>query len=272
MIIEAAYTDAYLETIGWGIPVAVMTMPLLGITSPAALISQLVLANCETLAMLCLIQSAAPGTPFIYAAAPAIADMRSGRFGSGEVEHSLLGAAVTQIARMYHLPVEASVGGTDQHTPSIQAGYERALNYTLPVLAHPDLLVAPGLLGGSTIFSPEQLVIDVEVIQRCKRLSRGISSQPEKWLGEVIAELGSGGNYLADRSTRDAVRSGEVYFSQLGLHGSYEQWLNSGSPDILVEIRQYIQDLLINHPPAPLPEEVEKELQLLERRARSGKT
>jgi trimethylamine--corrinoid protein Co-methyltransferase len=111
LMIEAEYTDAYLATLDWGIPVAVMTMPLYGLTSPASLISELVLANCETLAMLCLVQSAAPGTPFIYAPIPAVADMRSGRFGSGEVEHSLLGAAVTEIARMYGLPVEASAGG-----------------------------------------------------------------------------------------------------------------------------------------------------------------
>jgi len=270
LIIEDEFTDAYLETLGWGMPVAVMTMPLLGISGPATLISELVLTNCETLAMLCLVQAAASGTPFIYAAAPVIADMHSGRFGSGEVEHSLLGAAVTQIARMYQLPVEASVGGSDQHMPCIQAGYERALNYTLPVLAQPDLLVAPGLLVGSTIFSPEQLIIDMEVIRRCKRLSAGISSRPESWLSEVIASVGQGGNYLAQKSTRKAVHSGEVYLSQLGLHGSYDQWVRSGSAGLLAEIHQDIQDKLANHHPLLLPEDVEHELEILEQRARSS--
>jgi trimethylamine--corrinoid protein Co-methyltransferase len=270
LIIEADYTDAYLETLEWGIPAAVMTMPLLGLSGPASLISELVLTNCETIAMLCLIESAAPGTPFIYAAAPVVANMRSGRFGSGEVEHSLLGAAVTEIARMYQLPVEASVGGSDQHMPCIQAGYERALNYTLPILARPDLLVAPGLLGGSTIFSPEQLIIDMEVIRRCKRLCRGIGSSTDKWLGEVINSLGPGGNYLKHSSTRNLVRSGEVYFSKLGLHGSYEQWEKAGSPDLLAEIRQNIRDLLSAKQPLPLPESAQRELELLEKRARSS--
>jgi trimethylamine--corrinoid protein Co-methyltransferase len=269
LIIEADYTDAYLETLEWGIPAAVMTMPLLGLSGPASLISELVLANCETIAMLCLIQSAAPGTPFIYAAAPVIVNMHSGRFGSGEVEHSLLGAAVTEIARMYQLPVEASVGGSDQYMPCIQAGYERALNYTLPIMARPDLLVAPGLLGGSTIFSPEQLIIDMEVIRRCKRLYQGIGSTTEQWLGEVIATLGPGGNYLKHSSTRNLVRAGEVYFSKLGLHGAYEQWENAGSPDLLAEIRQNIRELLSARQPLPLPESAERELVLLEKRARS---
>jgi trimethylamine--corrinoid protein Co-methyltransferase len=270
LIIEAEYTDAYLETLDWGIPAAVMTMPLFGMSSPASLISELILANCETIAMLCLIQSAAPGTPFIYAAAPVIADMHSGRFGSGEVEHSLLGAAVTEIARMYQLPVEASVGGSDQHIPCIQAGYERALNYTLPIMSRPDLLVAPGLLGGSTIFSPEQLFIDVEVIRRCKRLCLGIGSSAEKWLGEVIASVGSGGNYLTHNSTRKAVRSGEIYYSKLGLHGAYDQWVDQGSPDLLFEIRQNIRELLSSNQPLPLPESTERELEFLEKRARAS--
>jgi trimethylamine---corrinoid protein Co-methyltransferase len=270
LIIEADYTDAYLETLEWGIPAAVMSMPLLGISGPAALISELLLINCETLAMLCLIQSAAPGTPFIYAAAPAIADMRSGRFGSGEVEHSLLGAAVTEIARMYQLPVEASVGGSDQHLPCIQAGYERALNYVLPILARPDLLVAPGLLGGSTIFSPEQLFIDMEVIRRSKRLCRGIGSSAEKWLGDVIASMGSEANYLKHASTRKLMHSGEVYFSQLGLHGAFEQWEREGSPDLLTEIRQNIQEVLLAHQPMPLSDSVQHELELIKRRARSS--
>jgi trimethylamine--corrinoid protein Co-methyltransferase len=270
LIIEADYTDAYLETLEWGIPAAVMTMPLFGLSGPASLISELVLTNCETIAMLCLIQSAAPGTPFIYSAAPVIADMRSGRFGSGEVEHSLLGAAVTEIARMYQLPVEASVGGTDQHVPCIQAGYERALNYTLPIMARPDLLVAPGLLGGSTIFSPEQLIIDMEVIRRCKRLGQGIDSSTEKWLEEAIATLGPGGNYLKHRSTRNLVRSGEVYYSKLGYHGVYKQGENADSPDLLAEIHQNIRDLLSSRQPLPLSDSAERELEHLEKRARSS--
>jgi len=269
LIIEAEYTDAYLETLDWGIPVAVMSMPLLGLSGPGTLISELILVNCETIAMLCLIQSAAPGTPFIYAAAPVIADMHSGRFGSGEVEHSLLGAAVTEIARMYQLPVEASVGGTDQSIPCIQAGYERALNYTLPILSRPDLLVAPGLLGGSTIFSPEQLIIDLEVIRRCKRMSQGIGSSAEKWLGEVIASVGVGGNYLAQSSTRKAVRSGEVYYSKLGQHRAYDAWMNAGSPDLLDEIRQSIKELISKRQPMPLPDYTERELKILEQRART---
>lgn len=265
LVIEAGYTDAYLETLGLELPAAIMPMPLLGTTGPGTLISNLLLANCEVLAMLCLIQVAQPGTPVIYAPIPAISNPYSGRFGSGEVEHSLLDAAVTEIARYYQLPVEASAGGSDHHVPGIQAGYERALNFVLPVLSQPDLLVAPGLLGGSMIFSPEQFILDLEIVRRCRRLARGIGNAPAEWLEEVIARVGPGGNFLTHRSTRAALRAGQVYISTLGCHEPYERWEAEGRPDILQEARQEFERLVETHKPIPFSNEVERELGRLQK-------
>lgn len=267
LVLEADYTDAYLEMVGFNIPVAVMPMPMLGTTGPGTLISNLVLANCEVLAMVCLIQTAQPETPIIYAPIPAISNPYSGRYGSGEVEHSLLGAAVTEMARYYNLPVEASAGGSDHHVPSIQAGYERALNFILPVLSQPDLLVAPGLLGGAMIFSPEQFIIDLEIVRRCWRLARGISTAPEEWLEEAISHVGPGGNFLAQRSTRTALRNGELYLSNLGFHEPYEQWEAQGRPDILEEARDQLHRIIDAHQPIPFDDEVEKELSKLQKSA-----
>jgi trimethylamine--corrinoid protein Co-methyltransferase len=137
LVIEGPYTDAYLALLGWDIPVAVMPMPLMGATAPGSLISTVVQGNCEVLATLCLVQAAAPGTPFIYAPALAVMDPRSGRYSGGAVENGLLGAAATEMARYYGLPVEASGGGTDHYVPGIQPGYERALNGLLPALSCP---------------------------------------------------------------------------------------------------------------------------------------
>jgi trimethylamine--corrinoid protein Co-methyltransferase len=267
LTIEGPFTDAYLETIGWDIPVAIMPMPMMGTTAPGRLISTIVLGNCEVLSFLCLVQAAAPGTPVIYAPALSVADPHSGRLSSGAVEYALLGAAVTEMGRYYGLPVEASSGGTDQHIPGIQAGYERAINWALPTLSWPDILVGPGLLSGSTVFSYEQLLIDIEVFKRCKRLHRGIESDEGKWLEGVIEKVGPGGNFLAQRSTRDGMRSGEWYLNKLGFQDTYETWLAS-KPDILSEARQKIRTILETHQPIPLDESVVKELKFIEKRAR----
>jgi trimethylamine--corrinoid protein Co-methyltransferase len=242
----------------------------MGATSPGSLISTVVLGNGEVLAMLCLVQAAAPGTPVLYAPALAAMDPHSGRYGSGAVEHALLGAAAVEMGRYYGLPVQASTGGTDQHVPGIQAGYERAINWTLPSLAWPDLLVGPGLLGGSMTLSLEQLMIDVEVFRRCRRLHQGVRGDPERWLEDVVARVGPGHVFLAERSTRDGLRAGEWYAGPLGVCDSFEKWEAAGRPDVLRQARERAGDLLASHRPLPLDEAVECELGRIERRARGS--
>jgi trimethylamine--corrinoid protein Co-methyltransferase len=256
--------------LGWDIPLAVMPMPLMGATAPGSLIATTVIGNCETLAMLCLLQAAAPGTPFIYAPVLAIIDPRSGRYSAGAIENSLLGAACTEMARYYGLPAEASGMGTDHHVPSIQAGYERAAGGMMPALSWPDILVGPGLLGGSMILSLEQLMIDVEVFRMYKRARQGIASDDAKWLEEVVDRAGPGGNFLAEMSTVKGIRGGEWYVSKFGVHDTFEGWEAAGRPGLLEEAREKVNSILASHVPLPLDEEVERELDRIQKCAAAG--
>jgi trimethylamine--corrinoid protein Co-methyltransferase len=267
LIIEGPHTDAYLALLGWDIPLAVMPMPLMGATAPGSLIATTVIGNCETLAMLCLIQAAAPGTPFIYAPVLAVIDPRSGRYSAGAIEGSLLGAACTEMARYYGLPAEASGMGTDHHVPSIQAGYERAVGGMLPALSWPDIMVGPGLLGGSMILSLEQLMIDVEVFRLYKRARQGITIDDDKWLEDVIDRVGPGGNFLAETSTVKGIRNGEWYVSKFGVHDTFEGWETAGRPLLLEEAREKVRQILAMHEPLALDHDVERELQRIQLRA-----
>jgi trimethylamine--corrinoid protein Co-methyltransferase len=270
LVIEGPHTDAYLETLGWNIPVAIMPMPLMGGTAPASLISTILLANCETLAMLCLVQATAPGTPVIYAACPAIMDPLTGRFTGSEVEHGLMGAAVTEMAHFYGLPVEASAGSTGHYLPGVRSGYERALNWVMATLSWPDLLVGPGQLGGSMFLSLEQLLIDVEVFRRSSRLSWGIDTRTKEWLEVDLASVGHGGNFLGRKSTIEALRRGEVYVSDYDDRETYETWFASGKPNLIDELKETVQEILKTHVPLPLDEDIEHELEKIEKRAREG--
>ena len=272
LVIEGPHTDAYLALVGWDIPVAAMPMPLMGATAPGSLISTTVLGNCEVLAMLCLIQAAAPGTPFIYAPALSNMDPRSGRYSGGAIENGLLSAAAVEMARYYGLPVEASGGGTDHYVPGIQPGYERALSSLLPVLSWPDILVGPGLLGGSMILSLEQLLIDVEVFRMCKRASQGIASDGDKWLEDVISSVGPGGGFLSERSTVSGIRGGEWYVSKIGLHDTFEAWVAAGRPTLLEEAREKVDRILATHQPLPLTRDAECELDRIQKRAQEARS
>jgi trimethylamine--corrinoid protein Co-methyltransferase len=267
LVIEGPYTDAYLALLGWDIPVAVMPMPLMGATGPGSLVSTAVVGNSEVLAMLCLIQTAAPGTPFIYAPALATMNPRTGGYSGGAIENGLMGAAAVEMGRYYGLPVEGTGIGTDHHVPSIQSSYERALNGVLPLLAWPDLLVGPGLLGGSMILCLEQMLVDVEVFRMFKRARQGIASEPELWLEEVIARAGPGEGFIAEPSTVKGIRGGEWHIPKLGLHDTYEAWEAAGKPTLLAEARERVDSILATYEPWPWDEAVDRELARIQRQA-----
>ena len=260
LIIDEFHTDAYLALLDWDIPVAAMPMPFMGATAPGSLISTVILGNCEVLATLCLVQAAAPGTPFIFAPNLTLVDLRSGLYASGAVENALFGAAVAEMGRYYGLPVEASGFSTGAHVPSIQAGYERALTAILPVLAWPDILVGPGLLAGAMVLSLEQMVIDVEIFGMCKQARRGILCDEGKWLDDVIDKVGPGGDFLSDISTVRAARDGEWHIGGLGAHDSFETWRDAGKPTVLDEAREKVDRLLTTHEPISFDATVEAEL------------
>ena len=268
--IEEQRTDAYIELLGWDIPIAVMPMPLMGGTGPGNMISMTILGNCEVLAMLCLIQAADPGTPFIYAPALAVMNPRTGAYNAGAIENGLLSSAGIEMARFYGLPVEGTGGGTDTYTPGIQASYERAMNSLIPMLSWPDLFVSSGLLGGSMILSLEQLVIDAEVFRMCKQAHRGILTNDEMWLDDVIQRVGPGGHFLGEKSTAANMRSGEWLIPRLGVHDTQESWEMAGKKDILEEAREKVENLLSTHKPLPLSDEVEKELDKIQNRAKQS--
>jgi trimethylamine--corrinoid protein Co-methyltransferase len=267
LVIDEIYTDAYLELVGWNIPVAVMPMPLMGATAPASLISTVITANCEVLATLCLIQAAEPGTPVIYAPVSALMDPRTGMLKSDAIEGGVLGAATIEMGRYYDLPVETTGSSTGQFIPNIQSSYERALSAMPSILSWPDILVGAGLLGSAMILSLEQMLMDTEIFRMCKQAHRGIVSGDEKWLDEVIDRVGPGGHFLDHPSTIKAVRSNEWYINQLGITASLEEWEAAGSPDVMEEAREAVDRILSAHRPLPLDEEIDRELDRIRKRA-----
>ncbi len=267
LVIDEIYTDAYLELVGWSIPVAVMPMPLMGATAPASLISTVILANCEVLAMLCLVQAAENGVPFIYAPVSALMDPRSGMLKSDAIESGVLGAASIEMGRYYGLPVETTGSGTGQFIPNIQSGYERALSALLSMLSWPDILVGAGLLGSAMILSLEQMLIDTEIFRMSKQAQRGILCDNGKWLDDLIQQIGPGGHFLDHPTTASAVRSREWYINRLGVNASLEEWEATGRPDVMEEARETVDQILSTHRPLPLDAEIDRELDRIRKRA-----
>jgi len=267
LVIDDIYTDAYLELIGWNIPVAAMPMPLMGATAPASQIATVIIANCEILATLCLVQSAEPGVPFIYAPVSALMDPRSGLPKSGAIESNALSSAATEMARFYGLPAETSGFGTGRFTLDFQNGYERGLRALQPLLSQPDILVGAGMLGSSMILSLEQMLMDTEIFRMCKQAQRGIFCGDDKWLDDVIGQVGPGGHFLDQPSTAAAIRDGEWYLGKMGMIDSFEEWETAGKRELVEDAREKVDQILSSHQPLPLDEEIDRELERIKKKA-----
>lgn len=267
LMVDQIYTDAYLELRGWGIPVAIMPMPLMGATAPASLISTIIMANCEILATLCLIQAAEPNTPVIYAPVSAPMDPRTGLVKIGGVEEGLMSAAAIEMARYYGLPSETSGLGTGRFKQNVQSGYEAALTALIPMLLLPDMLVGAGLIGGAMVLSLEQMLLDTEVFKMCRRAHQGIATGKDKWMIDVVEQAEPGVHFIDHPTTLKAFRGDELYISRLEAFEGLEEWEASNKTDIVDAARTEVDKILSFYQPLPLGDEMDRELKKIKRSA-----
>jgi trimethylamine--corrinoid protein Co-methyltransferase len=118
------------------------------------------------------------------------------------------------------------------------------------------------------VLSLEQLLIDVEVFRMARRTYQGVATDGDKWLENVIESIGPSGHFLEERSTVAGIRGGEWYVSKFGLHDTYERWVEDGRPTLLEEARDRVTHILATHEPLPLDEDVERELDRIQKKAR----
>jgi trimethylamine--corrinoid protein Co-methyltransferase len=267
LTIEHDYTQTWLELRDYGLPVAVMPMPLQGATAPGSRLGTLLTANCETVGTLCLVQAAAPGTPVFYAPVVASMDPRTGLYAAGAIEHAVLCVAGTEMARYYGLPAESSGLCTQTYQPDLQTAWEKTDGALLVALADPDVLVGPGLLGGATVLCLEQIVLDVEVIRRARQARVGVPVRDDLWLDEVLDKVGPCGSFLGERSTRAGVRAGEWALSDFGVQGSWDAWRAGGSPTTVAAARERVEQLLAGQVSLPYSDDQAAALAALQRRA-----
>jgi trimethylamine--corrinoid protein Co-methyltransferase len=267
LTIERDYTDTWLALADYGLPVAIMPMPLQGATAPGSRLATLLTANCETIATLCLVQCAAPGTPVIYAPVNATMDPRTGLYAGGAIEHAALCVAGTEMARFYGLPAESSGFCTQTYAPDLQTAWEKANGGLLVTLSDPDILVGPGLLGGATVLSLEQIVLDVEEWRLACQARSGVPVRDELWLDEVLERVGPGGSFLGERSTRVNARAGEWRLSDFGLYGGHDAWRAAGSPSTLDYAHRKVTEILDAQRSLPFDDDTAAALAAVQKRA-----
>lgn len=256
LVHDGEMLDAYLDLGRWDVPVTVLPMPVPGTTGPGAVLGNIALTNAEALSSIVILQLAHPGRPVQYGSAVGSMDFRSGGFLAGTPEMGIQSAALTTMGRWYGFPTMAAGCATDAHDIGAEACIEKLLTMLPSISAGADIIVGYGELDGDQTLVLEQILVDNELAHLALRLVDGVDGREGAELFEDIAEVGPGGNFLAQPATRRASRSGEFYEPRLIGRAPYEAWMSAGRPSMYTRARERVAEILAAPPVDPLPDAV----------------
>ncbi len=250
-------TDAAIEFVRAGCPALMMTMPLVGATSPMTVAGAVLVGNAQVLGLATVCQLAAPGSPICYSTEPMAMDVQSGLFEGLYPAANMVRAAHVQMARYYRIPIFVGGWGSCSKVPDAQAAYEKALSAFTYYLAGTDITSGPGLLENWTILSYEQLIIDCEMYTMMLDMLKGIKVDDNMMAVELIKEVGHEGHFLGKKHTLDHFR--EMWQPIVTDGQTYQNWKAAGSKTAVDNARAKAKDIIKRHQVTPLDEDVKKE-------------
>lgn len=242
-----------------GLPVMLGSTPMVGATGPVTLAGSLLMQNAEILAGIVLCQVMNPGAPLSYGPRMPTMDMRTGISSWGAIEFGLGAAAAVQIGQLYGIEIDAYGPTSDAKVLDEQAAIERTYNAVLPALAGAHIINGAGVLESILTVSPEQLVIDNEMLGMMLRVLRGIEINERTLAEDIIRRVGPGGNFLADPHTKEHFRM-EHFIPEIFDRKTRMMWEKAGSKDVVAASKEKVQKLLREHETVPLDGDLLREM------------
>jgi trimethylamine--corrinoid protein Co-methyltransferase len=151
------------------------------------------------------------------------------------------------MAHHWGLPSLAACFGTDSPAAGTwQAGVEVALDPFIGGLAGPELVTGMGLDRTYTLLYPEGIILDDDLYQRARHALLAEVVSDETLALDVIADVGPGGHFLAEKHTRTHMRTSlkRTLAHELAPEGGYR--------DPLEVARERVAWIRANHHPEPL--------------------
>ncbi|MBE0671379.1 MAG: trimethylamine methyltransferase family protein [Anaerolineales bacterium] len=248
--------DAALLAAEVGIPTGFMTMAACATTGPTTMAGNLAVGNAEVIAGTALLQLAFPGAPVFYAAAQTASDLRTGAYTGGGPEDFLFGAATNVLADFYNIPLSMGAFATGAKEPNWQAGLEGAMSSFMASVVMSDMLLGCGFLHGSRIWSFAEMMMDCEIFSIVHKMMEGILVNDETLALDVIAAVGPGSHYLAQKHTRKHMR--ELFMPKFMDRRPYSEW-ETKKDDARDWALARARKTLKEHQPDPLDENISKE-------------
>jgi trimethylamine--corrinoid protein Co-methyltransferase len=250
--------EANLVAAEHGLASGFMPMPLAAGTGPVTLAGNLVVQNAEALSGVVLLELAFPGAPAFFAGAPSVIDLKTGGYTGGSPEDYLLAAASTQLAHFYGVPMAMGTMATGAKEPDWQAAVDDSLSTFASVMSCADMMNGCGLLNGSKILCYPHMVMESEIYGIVQKVADGIAVDDETLALDVIKRIGAGGTYLSEKHTRRHMK--EIWRPDVWDRTPYDAWLAGGKQGAYEKAVVKADDILANHRPEPLPDDVAAEL------------
>ena len=253
---------AVMECAKRGLPLAPLSCPTLAATAPATMAGGLAQQWAEELALIVLAYSIRPGLPIMACSRINSVDMRRGNTVLSGVSTGLMTAAFADLASAYNLATNGWGFASASHTADLQAGAERMANALSAALAGVSIISGAGTLGNALISTPEQLVIDNEIIGILRDFCKGVPVTPGTLAKDYLAQGVREGTFLASQHTLDHLHSGQMWMPDIFCCEPYESWAKKET-DLIARASARVDDILASHEVAPLDSAQDKGIEAI---------
>jgi trimethylamine--corrinoid protein Co-methyltransferase len=170
-------------------------------------------------------------------------DMQTTVYCYGSPEMALLSAAYTDITKWLGVPEYETAGCSDAKMFDEQAALEATMNITTAALIGGNMIHDVGYLEQGLTSSFEMMVASDEIIDRVKRILRGLPVDDASRALDVMDDVGPGGHYLEHDHTYNRFRT-EVWRPTLTDRLNWENWEAAGSKTYRERVHEKVIEIL----------------------------
>lgn len=239
------------------VPIMVCSCPMAGATSPFTLAGTLAQQNAENLFALTAAQAVQPGAPVFFGPVPSNLDMPTAALTYASPEFMLLHLANLALAQRYSLPSYHPMAHTDAIELDYQAGAERGISLFVLWNIGAPIIGGAGSYHKTSIVSPEQLVLDVELYRMVAHFFKGFAVDEDSLALDEIDRVGALGNFLMEDRTLRYFRSGLHFLS-----GVLNRKMRAPATKTALQLaNERVEETLRDHAPA-IPDDVADDIRL----------
>lgn len=250
-----------------GIPCTLLTAPMAGLTSPLSIIGHVAQVHAEILAWGVWFYLINPDSPRMYAPRCFYPNMKTCQLSIGMPESAIASAIASQLGDYCGFVSDVNGGYTTSCASDVQIGYEKMLNCLLPALAGATIVTGAGAIGGGTIYSPVQHVIDDEIFGRIKKVMEGIDTSDDDDFGvDAIEEVVlNGSTFLEEPHTIMNLR--KLFKPTVAFNDTWAEWELRNHPDIREVAAEKARKIMANYEKPELDPELKKDIEALTKAA-----